>query len=142
MYPKEQVTLVHNIVADGWVGAANPNPHPTPNPIPLQHKKLLNRSISHFLTRAQWTNGPTDQRINGQTEKASYSVACPQLKRHFAHIFILFTLVFSQVYDKKVLQGGIGFAQFFTFYLGVSLETEEDDDFIKAVKDQWCLLGC
>ena len=84
----------------------------------------------------------TDALTDRRTDKASYSVACPQLKRHFAHIFILSTLVSSQVYDKKVLQGGIGFAQFFTFYLGVSLETEEDDDFIKAVKDQWCLLGC
>ena len=47
-----------------------------------------------------------------------------------------------KVYDKKVLQSGIGFAQFSTFYLVLSLETEDDDEFIKAVKDQWCLLGC
>jgi len=47
-----------------------------------------------------------------------------------------------EVYDKKVLQGGIGFAQFATFYLGLSLETPDDDEFIKTVKDQWCLLGC
>ena len=26
------------------------------------------------------TDGPTDQRTNGRTDKASYRVACPQLK--------------------------------------------------------------
>ena len=31
----EQVTRGHNIVADGWAGAANPHPHPTPHPTPL-----------------------------------------------------------------------------------------------------------
>lgn len=47
-----------------------------------------------------------------------------------------------KVYDKKVLQGGIGYAQFSVFYLGLSLETPDDDQFIQRVKDQWCLLGC
>ena len=70
--------------------------HPTPihtqrlTQPPFQHrhihKKLLKRSFSHFLTRAQdrtdrptdqWSNGPTDQ----HTDKGSYRVACPQLKR-------------------------------------------------------------
>ena len=31
----EQVTRGHNIVADGWAGAANPHPHPTPYPTPF-----------------------------------------------------------------------------------------------------------
>ena len=31
----KQVTRGHNIVADGWAGAANPHPHPTPHPTPL-----------------------------------------------------------------------------------------------------------
>ena len=30
----KQATRGHNIVADGWAGAANPHPHPTPHPIP------------------------------------------------------------------------------------------------------------
>jgi hypothetical protein len=47
-----------------------------------------------------------------------------------------------EVYDKKVLQSGIGYAQFSTFYLGLSLEISDDDEFIQSVKDQWCLLGC
>ena len=29
---EEQVTRGHNIVADGWAGASNPQPHPTPIP--------------------------------------------------------------------------------------------------------------
>ena len=29
------MTRGHNIVADGWAGAANPYPHPTPHPTPL-----------------------------------------------------------------------------------------------------------
>ena len=32
---KEQVTRGHNIVADGWAGAANPHPHPRPHPTPF-----------------------------------------------------------------------------------------------------------
>ena len=31
---KQQVTWGHNIVADGWAGASNPQPHPSPNPKP------------------------------------------------------------------------------------------------------------
>ena len=42
-------------VADGWAGA-----------------------FSHFSTRGY---GPTNQRTDGRTDKASYRVACPQLKR-------------------------------------------------------------
>ena len=30
--PCKQVTRDHNIVPDGWAGAANPHPHPTPLP--------------------------------------------------------------------------------------------------------------
>ena len=74
--PIKQVTRGHNIVADGWAGASNPNPHhksPT-----HMHKKHLKRSFPHFSTRAY---GPTDRPTNGRTDKASYRVACPQLKR-------------------------------------------------------------
>ena len=31
----KQVTRGHNIVADGWAGAANPHPHPMLHPTPL-----------------------------------------------------------------------------------------------------------
>ena len=30
------------------------------------------------------TDGPTDRRTDGRTDKASYRVACPQLKRNMA----------------------------------------------------------
>ena len=42
------------------------------------HKKDLNRSFFHFSTRSSRTNGLT----NGQTDKASYRVVCPQPKRN------------------------------------------------------------
>ena len=70
----KQVTRGHNIVADGWAGAANPHPHPTPNPPPNSpsntdiHKKLLKRSFSNFWT--SWharTNGRTDGQMDGQS---------------------------------------------------------------------------
>ena len=33
---EQQVTWGHNIVADGWAGAAYPTPHPTPLPTQTQ----------------------------------------------------------------------------------------------------------
>ena len=33
---KKQVTRGHNIVADGWAGASNPQPHPNHIPKPPQ----------------------------------------------------------------------------------------------------------
>ena len=54
-------------VADGWAGAE----------MQLSAtKNVLKRSFPHFSTHV---HGPTDQR----TDKASYRVACPQLKRVF-----------------------------------------------------------
>ena len=74
----KQVTWGHNIVVDGWAGAANSHPHPTFTQPSFQHryihKKLLKRSSYHFST---CVHGRTD----GPTDKASYRVACPQLKR-------------------------------------------------------------
>ena len=74
----------HNIVADGWAGEANPQftPNTPSNPLPNterrpMHKKLPKRSFSHSLTLAdRWT----DKRTDGWTGKASYRVACLQLK--------------------------------------------------------------
>ena len=34
--------------------------------------------FSHFSTRSSRTNGPMERWTNGQTDKASYRVACPQ----------------------------------------------------------------
>ena len=56
--------------------------HPTPIHTPTHpqhsniHKKYRKRLFSHFSTCALRTDGPTDQRM----DKASYRVACPQLK--------------------------------------------------------------
>ena len=63
----------HNIIADGWAGASNPHPHP--------NTQTYTKSIANarFPTFQLDHHGPTDglmQWIN----KASYTVACPQLK--------------------------------------------------------------
>ena len=71
----QQVTRGHNIVADGWAGASNPQPHPnhTPNPsrTHLQTNKqyqLQNHKYAFFafLTRAWQLE--RDQRTNGRTK--------------------------------------------------------------------------
>ena len=68
------VTLLLRTVGQG---------HPTPiyTPTHLQHsnihKKCQKRSFSHFSTQSPW---PTDQRTDRRRYKASYRVACPQLK--------------------------------------------------------------
>ena len=69
---EEQVTRGHNIVADGWAGAANPYPHPTPHPTPFSiqshtfnHKKLLKRSCLQ-------TDGQTDRKTDGWTDRQTY----------------------------------------------------------------------
>ena len=84
------MTRRHNIVADGWAGAAKPHPHPTPHPTPLptqtHTQKASKTLVSHFSTRAHGptdrrTDGWTHQQTDGPTDKASYRVAYPQLKR-------------------------------------------------------------
>ena len=59
----KQVTRGHNIVADGWAGAANPYSHPTLHPIPFPTQTLTQTapksSFSPFSTCA---DGPTDRR--------------------------------------------------------------------------------
>ena len=85
----------HNIAADGWAGASNPQPHPnhTHNPPPTHSHtnntncSILNTRFSRFqLERdnSSVTDGPADQRTDGPTDrwtdKASYRVAGPQLK--------------------------------------------------------------
>ena len=63
----EQVTLGHIIIADGWAGASNPR---TFHPYTHAHFPLFDIII---LVRR------TDRR----TDKASYRVACPDLKKDF-----------------------------------------------------------
>ena len=66
-----------------WTGGQG---HPTPNHTQThpQHsnicKKYQKCEFSQFSTRWPRTNGPTDGRTDGPTDKASYRVACPQLK--------------------------------------------------------------
>ena len=75
----KQVTQGHNIVADGWAGASNPQPHP--NTTPLQHTHtytncgIINARFSRFrlehddLNMAdKQTNGPTSVRWSRWTD--------------------------------------------------------------------------
>ena len=83
------MTRGHNIVADGWAGASNPQLHPMPPPPTYIPKIAPKTLVFHFSTRALRTDGRTDGRTDrrtdgptdGRTDKASYRVACPQLKR-------------------------------------------------------------
>ena len=83
-------------------GQGRPTPIHTPNPrthLNIQ-KKYLKRSFLHFFVRSlptdwptRWTDGRTDRRMDGRTDgwmdgrtdrwagKASYRVACLQLKK-------------------------------------------------------------
>ena len=85
------MTRGHNIVADGWAGASNPQPHPnhTPNPPPTHSHtnntncSIINTCFSRFhfeRDNLSVTDGLMDQRTDGQADKASYRAACPQLK--------------------------------------------------------------
>ena len=69
------MTRGHNIIADGWAGASNPNPYPK-SPTHMQ-KKVSKQSFPHFST---CVHGRTNRRTNQRMDKASYRVACPQLK--------------------------------------------------------------
>ena len=51
-------------VADGWAGA-----------------EMRDLPLFDSMVTDQWTDGRTDGRTDGWTDKASYRVACPQLKK-------------------------------------------------------------
>ena len=70
------MTRGHNIIADGWAGASNPQLHRMPPPPTYITKIAPKTLVFHFSTCALRTDGRTD----GPTDKASYRVACPQLK--------------------------------------------------------------
>ena len=75
----QQVTRRHDIVADGWAGAANPHPHPTPYPTPLPtqtHTQKASKTLVFPLF-------DSCSRMDGWTNKAFYRVAWPQLKSRF-----------------------------------------------------------
>ena len=69
------MTRGHNIVADAWAGASDPHPHPNPFPT-LKHTQKVSKTLVFLLFNSM----TTDQRTDGRTDKASYRVACPQLK--------------------------------------------------------------
>ena len=68
----QQVTRGHNIVADGWAGASNPHTHPNPPPT-LKHTQKVSKMLVSPLFNSMTAS-------NGRMDKASYRVACPQLK--------------------------------------------------------------
>ena len=66
-------------------------PQPTSN-TQTYTKSIENGRFFHQSSRMdRWTDGPTDRRINGptdqRTDKASYRIACPQLKRNCSFCF-------------------------------------------------------
>ena len=67
------MTQGHNIVAGGWAGASYPHPHSNLSSN-LKHTQSIKNA--RFPTIPLDDHGPTDRR----TDKASYRVACPQLK--------------------------------------------------------------
>ena len=58
----KQVTRGHNIVVDGWAGAANPHPTPLQTHIHTQ-KSIENTCFPTFQLdhHDRWTNGRTDE---------------------------------------------------------------------------------
>ena len=73
------MTRGHNVVVDGWAGASNPHPNPNLHPPHTNiDKKYQKRLVAIFCLDH---NGQTD----GRMDKASYRVACPQLKRRRIH---------------------------------------------------------
>ena len=89
----KQVKRNHNILADGWARASNPQLHPTyPLNTPSKLTQTSKCAILQLSTHALWTNRPKEQRTKRRTHKASYSVPCLQLKRLF---ILFFSLPFS-----------------------------------------------
>ena len=66
------MTRGHNIVADGWAGAANPHRHPTPLPTRTHTQKASKTLVFPLFDSCSWTDGQTDgatgRRTNGWTD--------------------------------------------------------------------------
>ena len=64
----KQVTRGHNIVTDGWAGAATSHPHPTPHPAPLPTQSLKQKDsktiVSLLFDSCSRMDGWTDQRTD------------------------------------------------------------------------------
>ena len=73
------MTRGHNIVADGCSLSRSIQPPSIPHALHTHTKCIY--SI-RFPTFQLDHHGPTDRPTNGRTDKASYRVACPQLKRN------------------------------------------------------------
>ena len=66
--PCKQVTRDHNIVPDGWAGAANPHPHPTPLPTQKHTQTASKRLVFPLFDLCS----QTDRQMDRWTDKASY----------------------------------------------------------------------
>ena len=84
--PHKEMSKWRGVTLSLWTGGEG---HPTPfnTPTHPQHsniqKDCWKRSFSHFSTRSPWQ---MDQQMDQQTDKASYRVACPQVKTCFSGI--------------------------------------------------------
>ena len=72
-------------------------PPSTQRPPILKHtQKVLKTLVFPLFNSITMTDGPTDQWTNGRTDKASYSVACPQLKGEIS----IMTLLLSWICER------------------------------------------
>ena len=106
---RKQVTRGHNIVVDGWAGAANPHPYPTPhlNPFPtLTHTQKASKTLVFPLFDScwrmdQWTDQCTLLQICNYGRRKAKSRSSPKSLYHslLANVHLLYM---SQPYfDKK-----------------------------------------
>ena len=79
-FEKEQVSRGHNIIADGWAGASNPHQNPIPHPPTHKHTQKVSKTLVFPLFNSMTPDRRMDGPMDRQTDKASYRVACPQLK--------------------------------------------------------------
>ena len=93
----QQVTRGHNIVADGWEGRPTPIHTQSLSQNSAYTKSFQNACFPTF--RLMLTDHWTDQQIDGQTDKASYRVACPQLKMGSVESF--YNLLYSYRVGKS-----------------------------------------
>ena len=67
----KQVTRGHNIIVDGWAGAAHPHPTPHPTPFPIEtHTRKSSKTLAFplFDLLLRTDGRQTDQRTDGRTK--------------------------------------------------------------------------